>query len=224
MLDNISQSLHLSDFLVQQACNSRGLKLISNLTLLSKVPIAGSLSAKIAPLLDSKDRMVRFLALLTSINAEKDQTLHHIAKYPTTLTTFEISQLLSMLRQGSIAVAYQPMLWSESLNLNLLAMAVIKHFSIESAEQELRQIVDSHKEYHLRREALYTLASMQLTLYTVPIAQFVKRMPRLERQQLLRYVANEGYSQSVVNLFGSQHERQQLHSLINSYKIKIECF
>lgn len=222
-LENITHSLHLTDFLLSQTKKSRGAERTKYLSIFSRIPLAPFDLKQLTPYTHSKDRMIRFYALMAIINADQKNIMFHIARYPAPMTPFEISQLISLLRLGSIAVAYQPMLQSESLNLNLLGVAIVQYFGIESAEHELRKIIDTHTDYSLRRESLYALASMQLLLCSPSICQFVRNMPRIDTQRFLRHIASEGYAQNTINFFVGQHERKYFHSLINSYKIKIEC-
>ncbi len=224
VVENIAESLNLTKFLLRQTSKSRGTERTKWLSIFSRIPLSPFDVKELRPYIRSKNRMESFYALMATINADQKNVMHHVAQYPTEMTLFELSQLLSLLRQGSIAVAYQPMLHSKNINLNLLGVAVVQHFSVESAEQQLREIVDSHHNYTLRREALYALSSMQLMLCSPSIKTFVSAMPRLDARRFLRHLASEGYSLSVVNFFVAQHERKYFHSLINSYKIKIECF
>ncbi len=223
IIENITESLNLTEFLLHQTSRSRGTERTRWLSIFSRVPLSPFDVKELQPYTRSKNRMERFFALMATINADQRNVMHHVAQYPTPLTLFEISQLLSLLRQGSIAVTYQPMLHSKNINLNLLGVAVVQHFAVESAEQQLREIIESHHDYTLRREALYTLSSMQLMLCSPSIKTFVAAMPRLDARRFLRHIASEGYSQSVINFFANQYERKYFHSLINSYKIKIEC-
>ncbi|MFI3279293.1 MAG: hypothetical protein SNG49_06610 [Rikenellaceae bacterium] len=223
-LENITHSLHLTDFLLQQTSRSRGIERTKWLAIFSRVPLSDFDTKELLPYLRSKNRMESFYALMALINADQRNVMHHVAQYPTTMTQFEISQLLSLLRQGSIAVAFQPMLQSKNVNLNLLGVAVVQHFGVESAQGKLREIIASHHNFTLRLESLYALCSMQLMLCSPSIKEFVSRMPRIETRRFLRHIALEGYAQSVINFFTRKSERKYFNSLINSYKIKIECF
>ncbi len=223
-IENITHSLNLTDFLLKQTNRSRGVERTKWLAVFSRVPLSDFDIKELQPYFRSKNRMESFYALMALINADQRNIMHHVAQYPTTMTQFEISQLLSLLRQGSMAVAYQPMLHSKNINLNLLGIAVVQHFGVESAQGRLREIIASHHNYTLRLEALYALSSMQLMLSSPSIKEFVESMPRIDTRRFLRHIALEGYAQSVINFFTRKSERKYFHSLINSYKIKIECF
>ncbi len=223
-LERISRTLRLSDYLLFEARRSRGSKCAYYLLLSAKIPFSGSSTDQLHNFASSKNHLVRFYALLSTINADPKTALQHIATYHSQMTQFEISQIIAALRQGTIVVAYQPMLNSENHNLNMLAMAIVRHFGIDNAAAELHKIIAQSNVHELRREALYTLASLQLPLNTPSINQFVRHCPTLERQRFIRFLAGEGYSQRAMEFFASHHEREQLQSLINSYKIKIGCF
>ncbi|MFI3317532.1 MAG: hypothetical protein SNF93_08340 [Rikenellaceae bacterium] len=222
-IDGITRELHLSDFLIEKSRHARGAKQIYLLSMLSKIPLEHFDLELLEPYTHSKDRLIRLFALLATINADRKNILRHIASYPFCLNPFELSQLLAMLRQGALTVAYQPMLAFDSVNVKMVGIAVVRHFGIDEAEGELRKIIDLSDHKELRRQALYALASMRLLLCTPTIAQFVKGFSNLEHQRFLRYLACEGYAQGVIDFFAWQSEAQYLQSFINSHKVKIEC-
>ncbi len=223
-IESISHSLRLSEFILSMTRKSRGVERTLYLSILSKIPPSTLDLREIEPYSNSEDRMMRFFALLAKINIDQDNALAHIANYDSPITPFELSQLLSRLRQGAITVAYQPLLSSQSDNLKTLGVAVVQHFGIESAEEQLREMIQSEVEYSIRRDALYALASMQLLLCSPSIKEFTSQMPHLDRRRFLRHIASVGYSQSTIDFFTSHNDRKYFHALINSYKIKIGCF
>ncbi len=222
-IERIAHSLHLSEYLLHEASRHRGVRCARLLALAARVPFSGGSLKRLQPFLLSEDRQVRFYALLATINADSSNAMRHIADYPAPMTQFELLQLVAVLRQGAIVVAYQPMLHSSSENLQMLGLAVVRHFAIDSAAQELRDMIRESRSAEIRREALYTLASMQLTLSTPVVVQFVRGLPHIERERFLRYAACEGYSQEALEPFVSHYDRDRIYSLINSYKIRIGC-
>lgn len=218
-LESVTRSLHLGDYLLDKTARRRGAARAIALSTFAKIPYLSVDIDRLVPYINSEDRMVRLFALLALINADRANAMRYIASYPSPLTPFELSQLIFYLRQGSMAVAYQPMLRCSNLNLNMLGVAVVCNFGIESAEEELREIIDKGDDFALRREALYTLGSMQLTLCTPSILLFVGKMPNIERRRFLRYIASEGYSHRVLRFFVTERESLPLMSFINSYKI-----
>ncbi len=220
-LVQISNSLHLPQFLLFRAAHSRGSERALCVALLSQIPSSELSLKELEPFAHDKDRMVQLFALLASIHLDSANAMHYIASYRQGLTPFELSQLLSLLRQGSITVAYQPMLESENHNLNMLGLAIVREFGIETAHRTIRDMVARGGCDSIRREALYTLAVLRQTLSTPSICGYVGRMGYLERQHFLRFVACEGYSQRVVDSFISPCEHRYFHSLIDSYKVKI---
>ncbi|MFI3332264.1 MAG: hypothetical protein SNI51_03990 [Rikenellaceae bacterium] len=220
---HLNRTLRLSEYLLIEARGARGARRAQILSLLSLLPTDTLTKLHIKPFRCDENRMVRFFAMVTMINIDKDNLLHHVASFDSPLTPFELSYLVGLLRQGAIVVAYQPMLGSFSVNLNMLGLAVVRQFGVEDAEEMLCQIVERRESYHLRREALYTLASLQLSLDRFSLVTFVRSMSHDESQRFLRYVATMGYAQSVIDIFVSKYARPYFHSLINSYKIKIEC-
>ncbi|MFI3285767.1 MAG: hypothetical protein R3Y08_03855 [Rikenellaceae bacterium] len=220
---HLNRMLHLSDFLLTEASSTRGKKRAQYLAYLSQLPCENVRLAQLNPFCCDSNRMVRFFAMVAKINIDKANFLHHVASYTSPLTPFELSHLISLLRQGSLVVAYQPMLNSLSVNLNLLGLALVREFGIESAEEHLFKIIERSENYTLRREALYTLAALERNLCRLPIVSFLRSMSRNESRRFIRFIAVVGYSQKVVDFFVTSHERNYFHSLINSYKIKIEC-
>ncbi len=219
----LNRMLHLSEFLLRKANSTRGDSRAYNLAILSQLPSQSLTLEDIAPFSNDTNRMVRFFAMVAKINIDRTNLLHYVASYNSPMTPFEISHLIGMLRQGSIVVAYQPMLNSHSLNLNLLGLTIVRQFGIESAKDELYKIVEEGDIYTLRREALYTLVALKMELCQLSVVAFVRAMSPSESDNFLRHVACEGYSQGVIDLFAHKGERQYLHSLINSHKIKIGC-
>ncbi len=222
-IDGLTRELRLSDFLIEKCRHSRGARQIHLLSMISKIPLEHFDIGLLEPYAHSKNRLVRLFALLATINADRKNILRHVASYPWHLNPFELSQLLLMLRQGALTVAYQPMLAFDSVNVKMLGIAVVSHFGIDEAQGELREIIDLADHKQLRRQALYALASMRLLLCTPTIAQFVKGFSNIEHQRFLRYLACEGYAQGVIDFFAWQSEAQYFQSFINSHKVKIEC-
>ncbi len=223
-LTNISDSLHLTDYLLEKARKGRAGSRAQALAQLSLIPNDKITKEQIKPFLEDKNRMVRFFALLATINIDKNNLLHHIASYSWPLTQFEVSQLLNFMRRISPAIAYSPLLESQSYNLNLLGLATVREFGIESAELQLREMVESGHLDSLRCEALYTLAGLHCSISSYSIRNFLKQLSPLKRQRFLRFAASEGYSQRVIDLLADQGESGELHSLISSYKVKIGCY
>ncbi|MFR9504244.1 MAG: hypothetical protein SNH73_07350 [Rikenellaceae bacterium] len=221
--ERIAQSLHLSDFLLEAAHRSHGATRAYTLSLFAQIPFSGHHIDQISQFSHSKNRMTRLFALMATINADRKGILKHIASYPDEMTPFEIAQLVAALSQGSYSVAYQPMLASDNLNTLLLGVAIVHNFGIESAESELRELFASKRSFTLRREIIYTLASMQLPIATPAIAQFLKAIPQIERRRFLRHITTEGYSQSTIEYFTNNYDTPYFQALINSYKIKIGC-
>ncbi len=222
-LDNLNQKLSLSSYLLDEVARHVGKWRVHYMLLLSRLSVDSSNKHHLDMLLGDKNRMVSFFALLSRINSEPQEAMRHIAAYPRLMNHFELSYLLASLTWGSLTLAYQPMLGYNSENVRLLGLAVVRHFSIEGAEQQLRSIIAEDENHNLRREALYVLASMNLLLSTPNICSFVGGMGSLERRRFVRYIASVGYSQSVVDLFAASHDRQYFHSLVNSYKSEIRC-
>ncbi len=224
-LIRISYSLHLAEYLLERAHKSRGEQRAEAMSLLSQLPVRHITEQQLSSFERDKDRMVRFFTLLTKININKGEFLRYVASYPSPLTPFEISGLLSLFRHSRVAVAYQPLLDTNNQNLNMLGLAVVREFGIESAEGALRHLVEKEEIHNkVRHEALYTLATLEQPLCSASIGSYVRCMPFWERQRFLRFITSMGYSQGVIDFFVSHSERQYFHSLIASYKVKIECY
>ncbi len=223
-LERIATSLRLPEFLLRKASRSYGIRRSRYLWLFAQIPPWGARpEPHIAKLASSPDRMTRFWVLLSAINAERSSAMQLLAAFDSPMTPFEISQLILMLRHGSIVVAYQPMLRSSNANLQRFGLAIVRHFGIESAEQELHEIIAESTDPELRLEALYVTASMQLPLHSPSTTQFVRQMPSLERHRFLRHIATLGYSLQTIKLLTTYHEGEYFSSIINSYKIRIQC-
>ncbi len=223
-IESIAHSLHLTRFLLTEAYRSGTARRAHLLSIASRIPPTDDSTELLEHFTRSESRDVRLFALLTQINSDQQNALRHIAAYPFAMTQFEIAQLVSLLRQGLLVVAYPPMLGSSSENLQLLGLAIVRHFSIEGAEGELHEMIRSGTNYAISREVLYTIASMQLPLDSLALRSFVLRMPPRDKARFIRYAVCEGYSQGAIESLGITDENKKISSLINSYKIRIRCF
>ncbi len=222
-LIRLADSLNLVDFLLKRATTHEGTERAESLATLSLIPTNHLTAQQLEPFEADADRRVRFFALRARINIDRGNAMRHVAAYDSPLTPLELSLLLSLLRQGAVAVAYEPMLNSSSVNLNQLGMAVVREFGVESAEPQLRKMLGQEQERVVRTEALHTLAALHLTLNTPTICSLLHTLTHAERGRFLRYAAYEGYSQRVLDHLCTPLERRQLHSLIDSYKVKLSC-
>ncbi len=220
----LSRALELERFLIARASKGSLFARIDSLLLLSQIPTQSIIADDIEQFRDDKNRMVRFLAMMCLINAESNNITHHIAAYKERLTPLEVSYIVETLRRGTITVAYQPLLTSQSHNLNIVGLALVSHFGIESASDMVASLVEQSTSHQVRAMAIDTLTSMHLPIAIPALRHYITTLRRPQRYSLLRHIAAAGYSEQSIKAIVTSDESQYYHSIVNSYKVKIECF
>ncbi|MFQ9210528.1 MAG: hypothetical protein ACLR3T_02965 [Alistipes finegoldii] len=168
------------------------------LMLLSRLPAGDGIGAEAARYMRSRNRYVRFYALMTQLAAEPATSLRRMAEYDYPFSACEVSEIMAMLRRGLLPIAYEPLVGSPNRNLRMVGLGIVRQFGIEEAERLLLAMVAREKVPELGREALYTLCSMRCSLRRREVAGRIASMSRAERKALMRYMAREGYAPAVL--------------------------
>ena len=213
----------LDRWLLQRIRRSGGYRRARYLAQLAHLPVAPEIAFRVAGHISSRNRYVRFYALLARITADPAEALHAIASYPTPFTATETAEILSVLRRGMLPIAYVPLLESPVENLRRLGVAIVRQFGIEEAEMQLLRIVDTDPSPELAFEALDTLRAMQLPLCRRGIAGRIARLDPSLRKTLLRRMAAGGYAPHVLQRLFGAHERPYYEALVQSYKCTLAC-
>lgn len=213
----------LDEWLLRRIRYARGYRRARYLLLLSRLPAGDSVGAKAARYARSRNRYVRFYALMTQLAAEPATSLRRMAEYEHPFSACEVAEIMTMLRRGMLPIAYEPLVESPNRNLRMVGLGIVRQFGIEEAEKLLLTMVGGEPEPELGREALYTLCSMRCSLTRREVAGRIASMDRAQRKALLRHMAREGYSPSVLQRLFDDRERPYFESLIHSYKRSLVC-
>ena len=213
----------LDGWLLRRIRHARGYRRARYLALLSRLPSGSGAVGRIARYTRSRNRYVRFYALMTQLAAEPATSLRRMAEYEYPFSACEVAEIMTMLRRGMLPIAYEPLVESPNRNLRMVGLGIVRQFGIEDAEKLLLTMVGREQVPELGREALYTLCSMRCSLTRREVAGRIASMDRAERKALLRYMAREGYSPAVLQRLFDERERPYFESLIHSYKRSLVC-
>ena len=223
LLRRIVTGCGLDASLLRRARLTQGYRRAYYFSLLASLPIGEPVMLAVRRFGKSRNRYVRFYALMTQLAHDPAMSLRLIAEYPTPLTAYEISEIMALLRRGVLPVAYGPLVASENRNLRALGLAIVRQYGIEEAERQLLRIVGEDPTSELSREALFVLCSLRRPLARQSVVRRVAGMSRIERRALLRHMASEGYAPDALPRFFSKEERPYYESLVSSYKRCLVC-
>ena len=130
----------------------------------SRLPAGDGIGAEAARYMRSRNRYVRFYALMTQLAAEPATSLRRMAEYDYPFSACEVSEIMAMLRRGLLPIAYEPLVGSPNRNLRMVGLGIVRQFGIEEAERLLLAMVARERVPELGREALDTLCSMRCSL------------------------------------------------------------
>lgn len=222
-LRRIVEAHRLDERLLTRARRARGCRRARYLLYLSALPLDAGFSARLAPFAHSRRRCVRFYALLARLSCDPHEALTLIGTYGETFTPLELSEVIALLRRGMLPIAYEPLLEAPNANFRLLGMAIVRQFGIEEAEKQLLRIAANPACGELAAEAVYTLAALHRPVGRPQIAACCARMSSVQRKNLLRYMAREGYAVRALEPLFRGEERPYFESLVDTYKRTIAC-
>jgi len=207
----------LEEMLLRQARRAQGYRRAYRLALLASLPVGEATIRHTARYLHSRNRAVRFHALLARIAADPASAPEWIGAFGLPFTECELSEIMLLLRRGMLPVAYEPLLRSDDPNRQRLGLRLVRQFSIGDAEPLLLRLTGSGSP-ELRREALYTLCSLHRNLDRDEVRRCIGRMPDGHRHALVRCMVREGYAaETFAPLFGTA-ERTEAETLIRTHK------
>lgn len=171
--------------------------------------------------IQSRNTYTSLYAMLTAMNHAPEKCIVLLRDYHRRLHPLAISEVLMMFKRGLIPTAYQPMLDSESRNVRMLGLCVVRHFGIVEAEEQIAKAVNSD-DRSISSAALFTLCSLRLPLNRPEVRRATARMDPNTRRIWYRHWASEGYSASAMERIIPKGDREQLHGyiaeMIGSYK------
>lgn len=217
-LQRIVAAYKLDHWLLHRIRLSQGYRRARYLALFAALPEDAAMVARIDRYASSRNRSVRFQALMAQLSADSSMALRLISDYGALFSGCEVAEIMTLLRRGMLPIAYEPLLCSPSRNLRLVGLNVVRQFGIEEAEPLLLRMIASDESSELGREALYTLCSLHRPISRREVAARVATMDISERKALLRYMAREGYAPEAARRIFDKHEYPYYESLVQSYK------
>ena len=166
----------LDGWLLRRIRFAQGYRRARYLMLLSRLPAGDGVGVEAARYIRSRNRYVRFYALMTQLAAEPATSLRRMAEYDYPFSACEVSEIMAMLRRGLLPIAYEPLVGSPNRNLRMVGLGIVRQFGIEEAERLLLAMVARERVPELGREALYTLCSMRCSLRRREVAGRIASM------------------------------------------------
>lgn len=221
LLKSISEPLKLESELFRLSSRSRGGRRAQYLALLSYLPLGESARRRAQLFADDRNRMVRFYALMVAVVAAPEAMVQQISGYGERFTSFELSQLVGLVRRGTVVAAIPPLLHSLSENVQLLGLNVVKEFGVTSYRDEIVGLIATSSDEMVKREAFVALCSLHEEFGDVTIRRYIASLDGYQRVEALRYMALEGYSERAIGTLTNTSEQHYFHSLIGLHKVHI---
>lgn len=215
----------IESWLLRRIRLSHGFQRARYMSILSSLPVSRSTADVVNRYASVRNRHLCFRAMMVRISSEPLSALRELSLYPYRLSPFEMNELTAMLRRGLLPLAFEPLLASESENLRMLGMNIVRIFGISESEYRLLEIVSGDSSEEFRDDAIYTLVSLHLPVTGADIVGRVRSMSTSARRSFYRRLAAEGYSVSaLVELAGGADEDEEyVESLAASYKRSLVC-
>ncbi len=217
----MTRVLRLDEALVGVARRTYGYRRALALQQLSRIEPRREAVESVSKMLYSRNRYVRFYALMCHIAAQPTRSLHIVATLPDRLNGFEVAELTSLIFRGGFPVAYAPMLVSPYVNLRLLGLAIVRRIGADEVARQLIGMASSDPDRLVASQALQTIVALRLPLAGSDMARALSRLTTSERKLLYRRLAREGYSVRALTSIFHMQERQYFESLVCSYKSRL---
>jgi hypothetical protein len=169
-------------------------------------------------LIHSKNHNIRIGALITLLAANPSQVISTLSSFDFRLQPLDIVRIITLIRQGRITVALEPLFESGNRNLLLLSMALVRTFGICIVDKQLYDIITHGGDADLIYDAIYTITYLKRPLRHKVIKACVASMSEAQRKQLCRHLSVEGYSVQSINAILSPPEVLYAKQLITSFK------
>jgi len=212
----------VESWLLRRIALSYGYVRARYLAMLAALPVSRSSAAFVSRYGNSRNRHIRFGAMMVRAVSDPSSALRVLSTYPYTFTAFETAEIMAVLRRGLLPLAYDPLLASKSRNLKMLGMNIVRTFGIADAEPRLVEIAASDVSGELGREAVCTLGALHLPVSRREIVESVRRLSAGERRSLCRRLVAEGYSVSALAYLAAEDEHY-VETLVSSYKRRLVC-
>lgn len=168
----------------------------------------------------SRNRYLSLCVTLAKLNHSPERCIAILAERPR-LSTFDLAEVLMMLKRGLIPVAYQPLLRAEQVNVRLLGLCIVRYFGVTEAEEDIVAAIAA-EDREVADAALFTLCALRLRLDREQVREVARRMNASERRAWYRHLASEGYSAQTIAHILPEVDQSQMHEYVEqtvaSYK------
>lgn len=214
LLRRIVGRYRLDDWLLSRVRRAQGYRRARYLALLATLPVRKEVARCTSRYVRSRNRYVRFYALMIRLMAEPSAALRCISGYSRSFSDAEIAEITALLRRGVLPVAYEPLVASACPNLRRVGLSIVRQFGIVQAEPLLLKMLSGRE----GAEALYTLCALRRPLVRREVVGFVSRLSPGERRALMRYMARTGYSPRLLQRLFDRDECAYYDTIVQSYK------
>ena len=208
----------LDRLLLMRARRAAGCRRALWLLRLSRLNPRSSVAAGAARMMRSRNRHVRFCAMMCVLAAEPLRAHRVLASCGDRLTHFELAQIVGLIFRGRMPVACVPLLNSPHSNLRMLGIAVVRRIGASETAPVLMKIAARDPDRAVAREAFRAICALHLPTGSREAVQALSRMSAADRKSLYRLMAVEGYSVRALSSLFREQERQYFESLVGSYK------
>lgn len=208
----------LDRWLLRRVRFAQGYRRARYLALLALLPVGEWVPRRVVRYSRSRNRYVRFYALMTRMAAEPAAALRRMADYGVPFSDTEVAEILTFLRRGMLPIAYEPLVASPSFNLRRVGLSIVRQFGIEEAEPFLLRMVGGEGASALGAEALRTLCVLRRPLARPQVRSFVGRMNPCQRRALMRCMVRNSYSPGALQPLFGEAECDYYRVIVRSYK------
>ncbi len=211
----------LDSLLLERAELSRGMRRVQWLHTLALVDCSDYIYERMTRRFGrSHNRYMSLCVTLAALNHTPERCIAILAERPR-LSTFDLAEVLMMLKRGLIPVAYQPLLRAEQTNVRLLGLCIVRYFGVTEAEEDIVAAIAA-EDREVADAALFTLCALRLRLDREQVREAARRMSACERRAWYRHLASEGYSaQTIAHILPEADRRQMcdyVEQTVASYK------
>lgn len=218
ILSRITARYRLDEWLLRRARFAQGYRRARYLALLSCLPASESVSRRAARFGRSRNRYVRFFALMITLTAEPPAALHRMAGCAWSFSATEVAEITAALRRGLLPIAYRPLVASPSPNLRRVGLSIVRQFGIEEAGPQLRQLLADPNTAVAQRDILHTLCALRQPLLCREVRHSLARMQPAERRMLMRYMARSSYAPGLLRRLFDKSECAYYETIVQSHK------
>ena len=214
LLRRIVGRYDLDKWLLRRARHAQGYRRARFLALLAALPVSAPVARRTARYERSRNRSVRFFALLIRLTAEPAAAMRRLADFPYLLSEAEVAEITALLRRGLLPIAYEPLIRSASPNLQRVGLSIVRQFGIAQAEPLLLEMLAGRE----AARALYALCALQRPLLRREVVACLGRLTAGERRALMRYMARSSYSPRLLQRLFAAGECAYYNTIVQSHK------